>query len=101
MNHEKTPVIKCENISVVRSRKEILCDISLHANKGELVAILGPNGAGKSTLLSVLAGDLQSETGSVFFGDKPVTEVTNRELARLRAVLPQRVTVSFLIRLPK
>jgi len=95
MHHEKTPVIKCENISVVRSRKEILCDISLHANKGELVAILGPNGAGKSTLLSVLAGDLQSETGSVFFGDKPVTEVTNRELARLRAVLPQRVTVSF------
>ncbi|MFZ9333680.1 MAG: heme ABC transporter ATP-binding protein [Ilumatobacteraceae bacterium] len=95
MNHEKTPVIKCENISVVRARKEILCDISLHANKGELVAILGPNGAGKSTLLSVLAGDLQSETGSVFFGDKPVTEVTNRELARLRAVLPQRVTVSF------
>ena len=95
MNHEKTPVIKCENISVVRSRKEILCDISLHANKGELVAILGPNGAGKSTLLSVLAGDLQSETGNVFFGDKPVTEITNRELARLRAVLPQRVTVSF------
>lgn len=95
MSHEKTPVIKCENISVVRSRKEILCDISLHANKGELVAILGPNGAGKSTLLSVLAGDLQSETGNVFFGDKPVTVVTNRELARLRAVLPQRVTVSF------
>lgn len=88
-------VIKCENVSVVRSRKEILCDISLSANKGELVAILGPNGAGKSTLLSVLAGDLQSETGMVFFGDKAVTEIDNHELARMRAVLPQRVTVSF------
>jgi iron complex transport system ATP-binding protein len=95
MIHDKTCVIKCRNISVVRSRKEILCDISLHANKGELVAILGPNGAGKSTLLSVLAGDFQSETGNVFFGEKPATEVTNRELAKLRAVLPQRVTISF------
>ena len=88
-------VIKCENVSVVRSRKEILCDISMFADKGELVAILGPNGAGKSTLLSVLAGDLQSETGTVFFGDKAVTEIDNRELARMRAVLPQRVTISF------
>ncbi len=99
MNHvvsrDKAPVIKCENVSVVRSRKEILCDISLHANKGELIAILGPNGAGKSTLLSVLAGDLQSDTGAVFFGDKAITEIDNHELARMRAVLPQRVTVSF------
>ena len=88
-------VISCENVSVVRSRKEILCDVSLHAKRGELIAILGPNGAGKSTLLSVLAGDLQSETGEVFFGDKPVGEINHRDLAKLRAVLPQRVTVSF------
>ena len=88
-------VISCENVSVVRSRKEILCDVSLHAKRGELIAILGPNGAGKSTLLGVLAGDLQSETGEVFFGDKPVGEINHRDLAKLRAVLPQRVTVSF------
>ena len=91
-NHD---VISCENVSVVRSRKEILCDVSLHAKRGELIAILGPNGAGKSTLLGVLAGDLQSETGEVFFGDKPVGEINHRDLAKLRAVLPQRVTVSF------
>ena len=88
-------VISCENVSVVRSRKEILCDVSLHAKRGELIAILGPNGAGKSTLLGVLAGDLQSDTGEVFFGDKPVGEINHRDLAKLRAVLPQRVTVSF------
>jgi len=88
-------VISCESVSVVRSRKEILCDVSLHAKRGELIAILGPNGAGKSTLLGVLAGDLQSETGEVFFGDKPVGEINHRDLAKLRAVLPQRVTVSF------
>lgn len=96
VSHEPNHVvISCNNVSVVRSRKEILCDVSLHAKRGELIAILGPNGAGKSTLLGVLAGDLQSDTGEVFFGDKPVGEINHRDLAKLRAVLPQRVTVSF------
>lgn len=88
-------VIKCENVSVIRTKKQILHDISLEANPGELIAILGPNGAGKSTLLGVLAGDLSPETGNVYFGEKDLSEFSQSELARIRAVLPQRVAVSF------
>jgi len=88
-------VIKCENVSVIRTKKQILHDISLEANAGELIAILGPNGAGKSTLIGVLAGDLSPETGNVYFGEKDLSEFSQSELARIRAVLPQRVAVSF------
>lgn len=95
MNSESRNVIKCANVSVIRSGKQILCDVSMHAKAGELVAILGPNGAGKSTLLGVLAGDLKPESGSVHFGEQTVAEISHRDLAKLRAVLPQRVTVSF------
>lgn len=95
MSFETKPVIKCENVSVVRNETKILHEISLHANRGELVAILGPNGAGKSTLLGVLAGDLKPETGIVQIGDSQVSHLDNRELSRLRAVLPQRVNISF------
>ena len=95
MNQNISPVIKCENISVVRGETTILRDVSLHANQGELVAILGPNGAGKSTLLGVLAGDLAPDTGAVHFGDTQITSLTKPELALRRAVLPQQVTVSF------
>ncbi|MCX6531653.1 MAG: heme ABC transporter ATP-binding protein [Actinobacteria bacterium] len=95
MNQNISPVIKCENISVVRGETTILRDVSLHANQGELVAILGPNGAGKSTLLGVLAGDLAPDTGAVHFGDTQIASLTKPELALRRAVLPQQVTVSF------
>ena len=93
MSFETKPVIKCETVSVVRNETKILHEISLHANRGELVAILGPNGAGKSTLLGVLAGDLKPETGIVQIGDSQVSHLDNRELSRLRAVLPQRVKI--------
>lgn len=44
-----------EHASVRRDGKYILEDVSLHADKGEHIAIIGPNGAGKSTLIDVIA----------------------------------------------
>jgi iron complex transport system ATP-binding protein len=95
VNLISNPVIKCENVSVVRGESTILQDVSLHASQGELIAILGPNGAGKSTLLGVLAGDLIPNSGTVSFGEEQISSLTKRELAQRRAVLPQQVTVSF------
>ena len=95
MNLVSNPIIKCENVSVVRGETTILQDVSLQANQGELIAILGPNGAGKSTLLGVLAGDLIPNSGIVNFGEDQISSLTKRELAQRRAVLPQQVTVSF------
>jgi ABC-2 type transport system ATP-binding protein len=42
-----------------------LRDVSLHAMRGELVAVIGPNGAGKTTLLSILAGIQRPDAGAV------------------------------------
>jgi len=95
VNLVSNPIIKCENVSVVRGETTILQDVSLQANQGELIAILGPNGAGKSTLLGVLAGDLIPNSGTVNFGGDQISSLTKRELALRRAVLPQQVTVSF------
>jgi ABC-2 type transport system ATP-binding protein len=45
--------------------REALRGVSLHADRGELVALVGPNGAGKTTLLSILAGIQRADAGSV------------------------------------
>ena len=65
-NPDTSPVIKCENVSVIRGNATILQQVSLHANRGELVAILGPNGAGKSTLIRCINGLEQHQEGNVF-----------------------------------
>ncbi|MGL5776027.1 MAG: ATP-binding cassette domain-containing protein, partial [Aeromonas veronii] len=62
-------------------------DIRWHG--GQLVALLGPNGSGQSTLLGALAGILPAE-GTVLLGGEVLTDLSWPELAKRRAMLPQR-----------
>jgi branched-chain amino acid transport system ATP-binding protein len=50
---------------------EVLRDITLHVNRGEMVALLGPNGAGKTTLLNAIAGYLRPASGEVHLFGRP------------------------------
>ena len=41
-------------------------DVSLHLNKGEILAIAGENGAGKSTIMKILYGLEQASSGEIY-----------------------------------
>ena len=61
-----------------------LTGVNLTINAGELIAITGTSGSGKSTLLQII-GLLDRPThGSILFGDKPVAELNDNQLSRLR-----------------
>jgi len=59
------PILKLNNISFKYEDKEVLKDIDLAVNAGEILGILGPNGSGKSTLLRVMDGILVPHNGDV------------------------------------
>ena len=82
-------VLAAENVLVTRGAKTILKDVSLQVHAGEFVAVLGPNGAGKSTLLKVLAGLIKPGRGQVMLEAKSLAAYSYRQLARVRAYLPQ------------
>jgi iron complex transport system ATP-binding protein len=87
--------IVAKNLVVTRTNTTLLNDVSLEVTTGELVAVLGPNGAGKSTLLGALSGDFPLAGGSVAINENNIATMTPKTLARLRAVLPQQIAISF------
>ena len=62
-------MLEINNLKVNINKSEILKDLSLKVNKGEVHAIMGPNGSGKSTLSKVLAGHPAYEvtSGQILF----------------------------------
>jgi iron complex transport system ATP-binding protein len=66
-------------------------DLRVHA--GELVAVVGPNGAGKSTLVRAVSGLQKPSAGVVAWSGREVGSLRGRELAKLRAFVPQRMPV--------
>ena len=53
-------MIDIKNITKSFGNLQVLKDINLHINKGEVVSIVGPSGAGKTTLLKIISGILPS-----------------------------------------
>ena len=47
-----------------------LNDVTLHQNRGEILAVIGPNGAGKTSLFNSLTGVYQPQEGSITFTGK-------------------------------
>ena len=52
---------------------EILRDVSLHVNEGEIVSIIGPSGGGKTTLFHIAAGLLRPTAGQVYLDGREIT----------------------------
>jgi len=56
-------MIKMEHIAKSFNNKEVLSDINLNVNDGEIFGLLGPSGAGKTTILNILVGQLGPDKG--------------------------------------
>lgn len=66
------------------NRTEILEDVNLQVNKGELVVLYGPSGSGKSTLLSIIGALLEPSNGEIKMDDENWTHLSNSEMTMLR-----------------
>ena len=70
----KNSLAKLEKVSLSYDKRQILDDINLNLNSGEIIGLLGPNGAGKSTIFNLLIGLVKPNFGKVIIGNKNVNE---------------------------
>ncbi|PID47804.1 MAG: ABC transporter ATP-binding protein [Proteobacteria bacterium] len=65
-----------ENLTGGYGGMDILNDLTIGVDKGEIAVIVGPNGAGKSTAMKALLGMLDLRQGHVLLGGKDITDLT-------------------------
>lgn len=71
--------IRFENICKSFGKNEVLKNVNLDVEKGQLVTLLGPSGCGKSTLLRCLAGLETVTSGKVYLDGKDITNVNPKD----------------------
>ncbi len=76
--------LEIRELSSAYGTTEVLKEVSLSADKGEVVSLIGPSGSGKSTLLRVLIGLTPPTEGEVFVAGERVDYRSRRSLKALR-----------------
>ena len=60
-------LLEIRNIDVLYDDFQVIWDVSLNVEQGEMVALLGPNGSGKSTILNTISNLVKPGKGTIHF----------------------------------
>ena len=88
------PKLEASELSKFYGKKQVVKDVSLHAQGGEIVGLLGPNGAGKTTTFSMVTGFVSPTSGSITLDGDDFTKFPAYQRARRGLVyLPQESSI--------
>ena len=83
--HSKIPILEIKNLKASINNNQVLDNLNLTINNGEIHAIMGPNGSGKSSFSKVIAGHPAYEIldGDIFFYGQSILNLDPEERAHL------------------
>lgn len=79
-------MLKLSNINSFYGEVQVLKDLSLQVNQGEIVALIGANAAGKSTMISCISRTVRSFTGEIEFEGKRIDRLRPDQVVDLGLV---------------
>ncbi|MGA2398669.1 MAG: LPS export ABC transporter ATP-binding protein [Steroidobacteraceae bacterium] len=87
-------VLRALNLAKSYKSRQILKDISLEVESGEVVGLLGPNGAGKTTAFYMIVGLTRCEHGEIYLDNRDIGHLPMHRRAQLGlGYLPQEPSV--------
>jgi lipopolysaccharide export system ATP-binding protein len=83
-----------EHLAKSYKKRQVVKDVSLSVESGQVIGLLGPNGAGKTTTFYMIVGLVNSDKGRIFLDDTDITLLPMHERAR-RGIgyLPQEASI--------
>ncbi len=76
-------VIHINNLKKKYGQREVVSDVSMVLNKGEIIGLLGPNGAGKTTTFYMITGMVKVTSGNIILENENITSMSMDKRARL------------------
>ncbi|KZZ79882.1 hypothetical protein A3766_24995 [Oleiphilus sp. HI0132] len=74
--------LKAENLAKAYDKRQIVKDVSLTINSGEVIGLLGPNGAGKTTCFYMIVGLVKHDKGKISVNDTDLSSMAMHDRAR-------------------
>lgn len=81
--------VELKNVRFKYQDEYIINDVSLVAEKGEMVALVGPSGGGKTTLVSLIARFFDINEGQILIGSHDIRDITKTSLMNHIALVDQ------------
>ena len=81
-------ILSVQNLQKTYNKNNVVKDISLNVESGEIVGLLGPNGAGKTTSFYMIVGLVAADHGQI--------KIDQRDLTRMPIHLRSRLGISYL-----
>ena len=79
-----TSLLEMKHVKKTFGSLEVLKDISIEVNEGEVVAIIGPSGSGKSTLLNIIGGIDDADEGYISIDGEKTADMNEKRLTQYR-----------------
>lgn len=87
-------MLRAEKLKKSYRRREVISDVSMQVEQGQVVGLLGPNGAGKTTCFYMMVGLVRADSGKVMLDELDITESPIHQRAqRGLGYLPQDASI--------
>jgi branched-chain amino acid transport system ATP-binding protein len=80
------PLLEVDGVDALQGRVQVLWNVSLRVEPGEIVSVVGSNGAGKSTLIDTISGLTTRTAGTITFAGRAIDLVPPHERVALGLV---------------
>ncbi len=76
-------LLELNGVDALYGRIQALRKVTLHVDKGEVVALIGSNGAGKTTTLRTISGLMHPASGTIHFDGRDITHTNPAKIVAL------------------
>ncbi len=80
-------ILKCENLNKKFGKKQILKNVSLEVNEGDILGFIGPNGAGKTTTIKMILGLQSIDSGNVYINNYNIKKEYEKAIEKVGAIV--------------